>query len=123
MATPYYTKSFRPGEQLVAAFHPSLWAFRGSVMSNVLLWCLPFFLLIPLVRLGSWGFALGGLNIFIALWWSARLLVVWYYTALVVTDRRTMYFKQGGFFDRSVAEVPFRSLQDISYERKGMERC
>ena len=120
MSTPYFTKNFRPGEQLVASFHHSLWAFRGSVMTNILLWCAPFFLLIPLVRLGIWGYLLGGITLFMALWWSAKMLVVWYYTCLVITDRRTVYFKQTGFFERSVAEVPFRSLQDISYQRKGL---
>ncbi len=120
MSNPFYLRNFRPSEQLVAVFHPSLWAFRGSVISNVLLWCVPFFLIIPLVRLGGWGYAMGGGVIFIALWWSAHLLVTWYYTCLVVSDRRTVYHEQSGFFSRSVSEVPFRALQDISYERHGL---
>lgn len=120
MGNPFYVRNFRPGEQLVAVFHPSLWAFRGSVVSNVLLWCVPFFFIIPLVRMGGMGYILGGIVLLIALWWSAHLLVTWYFTCLVVSDRRTVFHEQSGFFTRSVAEVPFRSLQDISYERRGM---
>jgi hypothetical protein len=120
MGQPYFTKNLRNEEVIVTVFHPSFWAIRGSIFSNIVLWCLPFFLLIPLVRLKVWGLIIGGLVLFMALWWSIKLIITWYYTSLIVTDRRTVYYKQEGFFERTVAEIPFRSLQDISYERKGM---
>jgi hypothetical protein len=100
--------------------HPSGWAIRGRLTSCVLLWAVPFFLLIPLVRLGRLGIALGAAIVSVATWWSIRIFISWYFTTLVVTDRRTIRYRQHGLFDRSVAEVPYRALQDISYHRRGM---
>lgn len=120
MSKPYFIKNLRSGEQLLGVFHPSFWAVRGSIFTNILLWCVPFFLLIPLLQLKMWGYIIGGIVLFFNFWWSLRIWVTWYFTSLVVTDRRTIYYRQKGFFNRNVAEVPFRALQDISYERKGV---
>lgn len=120
MRSTYYSKNLRPGEAILAVCHPSGWAIRGRLAGNVLAWALPFFFLIPLVRLGRWGLSLGLAAFFVAGWWSLKIFTTWYFTALVVTDRRSIYFRQRGLFDRHVAEVPYRSLQDISYHRSGM---
>lgn len=120
MRKAYYTKNLRPGEAVLMVSHPSGWAIRGRLTGCVLLWAVPFFLLIPLVRLGRWGLILGAAVAAAAAWWSLRIFISWYFTALVVTDRRTIRYRQHGLFDRSVAEVPYRALQDISYHRRGM---
>lgn len=91
-------------------------------------WCIlivvcilaPFFFLFPL-------FSLGFVGIFIfVLLLGAGVIIVWrtYYlwsqNKLILTNLRVIDMDQRGFFDRTVSEVSYDQVEDVSYRIKGV---
>ncbi len=86
-----------------------------------------FFFLIPLwnLRLWRWDIHLVGQAIFYLSLFSAVLLVlrhwvIWRGTFLLITNQRVLDVDRQGFFERTVSEVPYQSLSDVSYNIKGI---
>ncbi|MEA3248863.1 MAG: PH domain-containing protein [Patescibacteria group bacterium] len=80
----------------------------------------PFFFLIPLVSLHTWGLLAFAISVFVGLIFGARLFMEWYWNAFVITTRRVIDIDQKGFFHRTVSEAPYEKVQDVSFSISGM---
>jgi len=49
-----------------------------------------------------------------------KTIVVWRFTAMVITNRRIIDFDQHGLFVRQLSEAPFVNVQDITLSQKGL---
>lgn len=80
----------------------------------------PFFFMIPLFSMGSWGKTAFFVSIAVGAVYTVRLFVIWYWNAFVITTRRVIDIDQRGFFDRLVSEATHDNIQDVSYRVKGL---
>ena len=110
----------KPDEKIIAIYRQYGFTYIWSVLLAFVLLVLPFFLLAWFFSHGLFGvlgfFVLLGFG----LWYSLRKIVHWYYNLFVVTDRRIVDVDQRGFFDRTVSEVAYGKIQDVSYRIKGI---
>lgn len=116
----YHTKNLQEGEEirLVVRRYPLTMFWPGLLCSLLIL--LPFFFLFPLLKLGSWGmaifFGVGLVGVIAAL----RLIVLYWYNALLITNRRVIDIDQRGFFHRVVSETTYDKVQDVSIAVRGI---
>lgn len=80
----------------------------------------PFFFLIPLLSLRTWGLLAFAVSVSVGLLFSARLAYEWYWNAFVITTRRVIDIDQKGFFHRGVSEAPYEKVQDVSFSVSGI---
>lgn len=82
--------------------------------------CAPFFFMIPLFSLRTWGLAAFLISVLVGLIFAARLYKEWYWNAFVITTRRVIDIDQIGFFKRTVSEAPYERVQDVSFTVEGV---
>lgn len=110
----------KPEEKIIAIYRQYGWTAAGTVVLACVLIVLPFFLLAPLFARGPLGVGIFFLILGIGIVYSLHRAMHWYYTMFIVTDRRIVDVDQRGFFDRTVSEVLFSKIQDVSYRIKGV---
>jgi uncharacterized membrane protein YdbT with pleckstrin-like domain len=77
------------------------------------------FLMLPLMSLGWYGLAIMVVAIAIGSYYGTRTLVIWYWNVFIITNLRIVDVNQYGFFRRTVAEVSYDKVQDITYSIDG----
>jgi membrane protein YdbS with pleckstrin-like domain len=92
----------------------------GPLLIAMLLIVVPFFLLFPLFSLGIIGVLIFGALIAAGIALAFRSLYVWDADVLIVTNLRVVDVDQQGFFSRHVSEAPLSSIQDVSWNKKGI---
>ncbi|MDP3985498.1 MAG: PH domain-containing protein [bacterium] len=112
--------SIKPDERVVAVYRQYGGVYAGTVLFSAFLFILPFFLVAPLFARGIFGVITFCVLLGCALWYSLRKSIEWYFTMCVVTNRRIVDIDQHGFFDRTVSEVAYQKIQDVSYRIKGV---
>lgn len=80
------------------------------------------FLMLPLMSLGWLGLAILLVADAVGLYYGARTIVIWYWNVFIVTNLRIVDVNQHGFFRRTVAEVSYDKIQDITYSIDGFWR-
>ncbi|KPJ85598.1 hypothetical protein AMJ57_02455 [Parcubacteria bacterium SG8_24] len=80
----------------------------------------PFFFMIPLMSLETWGLVSFSVSVIAGAVFAVRLLWIWYWNAFVITTYRIVDIDQHGFFDRVVSEAPYEKIQDVSYGIRGV---
>jgi hypothetical protein len=78
------------------------------------------FLMLPLMSLGWAGLAIFGTAIAAGAYYGARTVIIWYWNVFIVTNLRIVDVNQHGFFRRTVAEVSYDKVQDITYSIDGL---
>lgn len=107
-------------ERVVAVVREHAVTHLGGWILVAFLILLPFFLAFPLFKQGPPGviaFAALLLVAVVALWarWRRHLG-----TVLLVTDRRVIDVEHPGLFGRRVTDVPYRRVDEVAYERRGL---
>jgi hypothetical protein len=51
---------------------------------------------------------------------TTRKFFAWKYTVFVITDMRIIDIEQKGFFHKSVAEVAYRDIDEVTFRIKGI---
>lgn len=97
-------------------------AFANSLLIGTLLFLLPFFLLFPLFTRGKWGVAGFIVLLSVAVIFSFYRLVDWYFNCGIITNMRVIDIDQKGLFARTVSEVPYYKIDDVSYNIKGFRQ-
>lgn len=77
------------------------------------------FLLLPLMSLGWAGLVIVLAALAMGAYYGARTLIIWYWNVFIVTNLRIVDVNQHGFFRRTVAEVSYDKVQDITYSIDG----
>jgi len=120
MSQRYFTKYLKEEEELVAVVTRYPLAYAGPLAVTAGLILAAFFFLYPLFRLGSWGIASWLVLLLTAVIYGGRQLYIALYNALLITDRRLIDVDQRGFFHRSVSEMTYDTLQDITVNIHGL---
>lgn len=66
-----------------------------------------------------WGQTLFVLGILLAIFILARVLFIWQKNVLLITTHRVVDIDQRGFFDKTVSEIPYDQIEDVSGRIKG----
>lgn len=109
----------KDGETVVRIVRNFWLTYVGPFLFAFLLFAAPFFLMIPLFKMGSWGLGVFVVSLVAGLLVALRQAIIWYWNASVVTTQRVVDIDQRGFFDRTVSEAVFEKIQDVSYRVKG----
>ncbi len=80
----------------------------------------PFFFLIPLVSLRTYGLIAFAVSVTVGMLLGARLMYEWYWNTFIITTRRVIDIDQKGFFSRTVSEAPYEKVQDVSFTIAGV---
>ena len=120
MFESYLTKNLKEGEDVIRVVRRYPWSFAGQGLIALMFLLLPFFLLFPLLRVGTFGVA-GLLVLFlIGLFLVVRVMILYWLNVFVITNSRLVDFDQRGFFDRVVSESTYEKIQDVSFSVKGI---
>lgn len=110
----------KPDEKIVAIYRQYGVTYAGAVTLSFILLIIPFFFLAWLFGHGIFGVLGFCLLLGFAVWFSLRKIIAWYYNVFIISDRRIVDIDQRGFFDRTVSEVAYGKIQDVSYRIKGI---
>lgn len=112
----------KDGEKILLIVRQTPVAFANSLLVGTLLFLLPFFLLFPLFTRGKWGVAGFISLLFIAVIFAFYRLVDWYFNCGIITNMRVIDIDQKGLLQRTVSEVPYYKIDDVSYNVKGLRQ-
>lgn len=112
----------KDGEKILLVVRQAPIAFANSLLIGTLLFLLPFFLLFPLFTRGKWGVAGFIVLISVAAVFAFYRFVDWYFNCGIITNMRVIDVDQKGLFQRTVSEVPYYKIDDVSYNIKGFRQ-
>lgn len=78
------------------------------------------FFIYPLFNLGIGGVLTWLVVLTLTLGYLLRLLYLWYYEVLIVTDQRCIDIQRPGLFTRQVQEFPWSSVTDVVFSQRGI---
>lgn len=81
---------------------------------------IPWFFLFPLFNIGWVGVGIFLLLVLSSLFFAARSWFAWQRTIFVVTDRRLVDIEQHGWFDRTISELFYSGIDDVTWRKKGL---
>ncbi|MFH2062715.1 MAG: PH domain-containing protein [bacterium] len=98
----------------------SLWLVRLPQLALAgLLVVAPFFFMLPLFSLRTYGLVAFALSELVGIVYTFRLYFEWDRNVFIVTTRRVIDVDQRGFFRHTVSEAPYDKLQDVSFSVPG----
>lgn len=86
----------------------------------VILLSTAFFFMFWLFAHDWWGIALFFVDLGIGFLLLFRTLFIWQKNQLIVTTHRVVDLDQQGFFDKTVSEIPYDQIEDVSGRIKGV---
>ncbi|MFA6271993.1 MAG: PH domain-containing protein [Patescibacteria group bacterium] len=120
MSKEYFTKHLKEGEETIKIVRAYALSQILKIAIIIILVLLPFFLLFPLFQKGFWG-VIGFLVLLaVAIAFTARTVIIWYYNAFMITNKRIIDFDQRGLFDKTVSVATYDKIQDITFNKKGV---
>lgn len=81
---------------------------------------LPFFLMFFLFQYGMIGLLVFFALLLISILYLLRLVIIWYNSVFVITDKRVVDVTQKGFFDQSVSEAAHHHVTDVYIRKQGV---
>lgn len=120
MSKEYFTKHLKEGEETVKIVRAHALSQMFKVAIIIILVLLPFFLLFPLFQRGFWGVIGFFILLIAAITFTTRTVIIWYYNAFMITNKRIIDFDQKGLFDKTVSVATYDKIQDISFKKKGV---
>ncbi|OGH61069.1 MAG: hypothetical protein A2848_02865 [Candidatus Magasanikbacteria bacterium RIFCSPHIGHO2_01_FULL_50_8] len=109
----------KPQEKIVREIRRFPFVHFGTYCGATLLMLIPFFFLFPLMKLHTWGVALGVVVFCAGAYIFLRTFYLWYHNVFVITTDRIIDFDQRGFFERVVSQSSWEKIQDISVHIHG----
>lgn len=122
MKHPYLSKMLRDGEEVIATVRRSPYAMTGRIIAVLIFLCAPFFFLVPLFRIETWGGWIFFAMLFVGCAIAIRSALLYAFNALVMTNERVVDLDQRGLFHRTVSDVTYTRIQDVSFTVKGVRQ-
>ncbi len=113
------TVELQPEEQVLAVVRRSVCRELPRFFFAAIFILIPFFFFFPLMRLGGFGFVLFIVILGLALLYSSRLWVMWFYSVLIITDERIIDSEQQGLFKREISELDIQDIDEVECDKKG----
>ncbi len=124
MSKDYFSKkiSLQEGEEIIAILHHHPVTYWKQILITAFLILLAFFLMFLLFSIGPFGVALFAAILATGLIYGLREFFIWFNNVFVITNKRIFDFDQKGFFNKTVSEVDYSKILDISYTVKGVSQ-
>lgn len=121
MSETYFAKkiNLRPDEEIIAILHCHPIIYLKQIILTAVLILGAFFLMFELLSRGTLGVALFLAILLSGIFYGGREFYLWYFNAAIITSQRVIDIDQKGFFNKTVSEIPFDKILDISYSVKG----
>ncbi|MCX6745487.1 MAG: PH domain-containing protein [Candidatus Parcubacteria bacterium] len=121
MSEAYFAKKInqRPDEEILAVLHCHPIIYLKQIIVTAVLILVTFFLMFALLSRGPLGVALFLALLLMGIFYGGREFYLWYFNACIITNQRVIDIDQKGFFNKTVSEIPFDKILDISYSVKG----
>ncbi len=115
----YFEKRLQTDEEIIAFVRPFGIVYFWWFLLALLLILGAFYYLFLLLSSGILGVIVFISVFLLGVFVLIKTLVIWRFTAVVITNKRIIDFDQEGIFSRTISEAPFSNIQDISLEQKG----
>ncbi len=112
----------RDGEEVETIVRRSPYAMMGRILLVLLFLCAPFFFIVPLFRIATWGVWGFLALLFIGCAIAVRSALLYAFNALVITSERVVDLDQRGVFHRTVSDAAYTRIQDVSFSIKGIRQ-
>lgn len=112
--------SLESGENLVAVYRRHGGTAFLRILPIAFFLVILFLFLFPLFSLGTPGVAVFSLLLFFSLFFSLRIIFSWLGTITIVTSRRLLIVQRSGFFKKTVTEIQYDQISQMSYQMKGI---
>lgn len=113
-------KNLKGDERVIRLIRKYFFVFTGPLLFSVIFIIASFFFLYPLFHWGVAGMAVFILLIGIGVLLALRVFVEYSFNVFIVTDQRIIDIDQRGFFERTVSEMTYDKIQDVSFKIKGL---
>ncbi|MBU0531152.1 PH domain-containing protein [Patescibacteria group bacterium] len=110
----------KPEEELLMAVVQDWKPFIPKMVIFAVWFIVPWFFLFPLFSLGWIGVGIFVLLVLSCLFFAGRSWFAWQRTIFVVTDRRLVDIEQRGLFDRTISELFYSHIDDVTWRKKGV---
>lgn len=112
--------SLEPGENLVAMYRRHGGTAFLRILPIAFFLVILFLFLFPLFSLGTPGVAAFSILFFFSMFLSLRIIFSWLGTITIVTSRRLLIVHRSGFFKKTVTEIQYDQISQMSYQMKGI---
>lgn len=116
----HYNKFLREREVLIGAVRRVWWAYFWQAALAVFFVLLTSFLSFPLIHAHFLLQILFLVLIVVSLWRVGALWMVWTHDILLLTDVRVIDVDQKGIIRRTVTDVPYERVLDITWSQQGV---
>jgi len=110
----------KPKEELLMVVIQDWKPFLPKMVIFAVWFIVPWFFLFPLFRIGWIGVGIFILLVLSSLFFAFRSWFAWQRTVFVVTDRRLVDIEQHGLFDRTISELFYSGIDDVTWRKKGL---
>lgn len=108
------------GERVILIARPSLWRWFWLLLICIILVFGDFFFIYPLVQLGDWGLIIFALVQLLALIILLKISRRYYFTALILTNKKIIDLDQLGYFNRAISQQPLPKIGSIQGKASGL---
>jgi uncharacterized membrane protein YdbT with pleckstrin-like domain len=116
----YFQKKLHDDEEVILFVRPFGLVYTGWVLMSLVLIFGPLYYFFHFLKFGYWGVAILLIIFLLGIFSLLKTIVVWRYTAVVITNKRIIDFDQHSLFVRQLSEAPLVNVQDISLSQKGI---
>jgi len=111
--------SLKEQERIITTLHRYCLTLVGWFVLVLILFAVDAFFMFWLFAHNWWGQTLFVLGILTGLFILVRTLFIWQKNVLLITTHRVIDIDQRGFFDKTVSEIPYDQIEDVSGRIKG----
>ena len=124
MSDKYFAKkiNLHANEELIAVLHHHPVTYAKQIMITAILILGAFFFMFALFSLGEIGVALFCAIILTGVFYGSRELYIWFANASVITSQRLVDIDQQAIFHKTVSDIDYGKIIDISYSVKGISQ-
>jgi len=121
MSETYFAKKINLGadEKIQAILHHHPITYLKQFIIAALLILLAFFMMFYFLSLGRIGAALFLALLVTGIFYGSREFFIWYNNVFIITNERVVDTDQKGFFHKTVSEIGYDKINDISYSVHG----
>ncbi|NUM25321.1 MAG: PH domain-containing protein [Candidatus Buchananbacteria bacterium] len=107
-------------ELVVATIRQSMLLLGKKLIIPIIMIIGAFFLLYPLFSWGDQGMVIFFALIVVGIIGLMRLILIWYWQILVITNQRVIDVDRPGLFQKIVSETDLTNVQDVVYKSRGL---
>ena len=117
---PNFNKYLPNNEEALEIIHSIKASLYFKLSLATIIFLVPFFLMLPILSLGSKGIILSLLIISLSLFYAFKSYNKWSYNCIILTEQKLYRFHQEGIFKRGIKEFYLDNIDEINIEYRGL---